>query len=85
MANVTLTISRTSPAGSINRDKDFSDADLDRLQAAASAQLQEGGIANPSNGQIVQFLFDRIIADFKTFTRNHENRVANAARSNIGL
>lgn len=85
MANIQLTITRSSPAGAVNRNKDFSDADLDRLQAAASAELRDQGIANPTNGQIAQYLFDRVVADFKSFTRNQETRAAEAGRTTIGL
>jgi hypothetical protein len=85
MANLSVTFTRTSPAGSISRNKDYSDADLDRLNAAVTAELQEQGIASPTNGQIADYLFDRVKADFKTFTRNSEDRAANVARTTIGL
>ena len=85
MANLSITFTRTSPAGSISRNKDYSDTDLDRLNAAATAELQSQGTDNPTNGQIADYLFARVKADFTTFTRNHEARAAEAARSNIGL
>lgn len=85
MANLRLTITRTSPSGSISPNKDFSDSDLDRLQAAAIAQLQEQEISNPTSAQIANYLFSRVVADFKTFTRNHEAKADEASRTNIGL
>jgi hypothetical protein len=72
MANLSITFSRTSPSGSISRNKDYSDADLDRLNAAATKELQEQGIASPTNGQIADYLFNRVKADFITFTRSQE-------------
>ena len=85
MANLSITFTRTSPSGSVSRNKDYSDADLDRLNAAATAALQEQGVENPTNGQIADYLFNRIKADFKTFTRHHETRAAEVARTTIGL
>lgn len=85
MANIQLTITRTAPPGALNRNRDFTDADLDRLQAAATAALREQEIANPTQNQIVQYLFDRVVADFKSFTRNQEDKAANLTRTSIGL
>lgn len=85
MANLSVTFTRTSPAGALIRNKDFSDADLDRLQAAATIQLQSQQIANPTQNQIADYLFARVVADFKTFTLNSENTAANTSRATIGL
>lgn len=85
MATLTMTIARGSPAGSVNRSRNFSDADLDRLQAAATAQLQSQGIASPTQNQIADYLFDRIVADFKTFTHMQETAAADLTVTTIGL
>ena len=85
MANLSITFTRTSPAGSVTRNRDYSDADFDRLQAAAIAELQAQEIPNPTNGQVADYLFSRIRADFKNLTRNHETRAADQSRTNIGL
>ena len=85
MATLTLTIARASPVSSVNRSKNFDDADLGRLQTAATARLQEDGIPSPTQGQIADYLFARVVADFKTFTRNQEASNAAAAVTTIGL
>jgi hypothetical protein len=85
MANIQLTIARTSPVSSFSRNKDFSDGDLDRLLAAATAQLKDQGIANPTQSQLADYLFARLTADFKTLSRNSETSAAAAAVTNIGL
>lgn len=85
MANLSVTFTRSSPAGSISRNKDYTDADLDRLNAAATRELQAQGIASPTTGQIADYLFSRIKADLTTFTKNSEDTAANATRATIGL
>lgn len=85
MANFSITITRASPAGSVSRNKTFSDNDLDRLQAAVIAELNEQEIPNPTQNQIADYIFARIVADLKVFTRNRESQQAAAAVTNIGL
>lgn len=85
MANVNLSISRTSPVSSFTRNKDFSDADLDRLMAAATVALRAQEIPNPTQNQIADYLFSRVVADFKNFTNNQEAATANTSRISIGL
>lgn len=72
MANLSITFTRTSPAGSVSRNKDYSDADLDRLNAAATKELQSQGVTSPTTGQIADYLFGRVKAEFINFTKAQE-------------
>jgi hypothetical protein len=72
LANFSVTFTRTSPAGSISRNKDFTDADLDRLNAAATKELQSQGVTSPTTGQIADYLFGRVKAEFINFTKAQE-------------
>jgi hypothetical protein len=50
--------------------KTFSAAVRDDIRNTAIAQLQENGIPNPTNQDIIEYLRDRAIADWKTWRRN---------------
>lgn len=85
MANFSATFTRTSPAGSISRNKDFTDAELDRLNAAVVKELQSQGTANPTNGQIADYTFGILKARLIEFTKSQEAQTATTIIMPIGL
>lgn len=50
--------------------KTFSAAVRDEIRNAVIAQLRENGTPNPTNQEIIDYLRDRALADWKTFLRN---------------
>lgn len=79
MATLTLSI------GPLSSAKTISAAHQTRLQAAATAKLQEQEIASPTNQQIIDYLMARIIADFTNLTRQVEQAQANAGVTPIAI
>jgi hypothetical protein len=50
--------------------KTFSAAVRDQIRDLVIAQLQENGVGSPTNQDIIYYLRDRAVADWKTFLRN---------------
>jgi hypothetical protein len=50
--------------------KTFSAAVRDEIRNAVIAHLQEQGVENPTNQQIIEFLRDHAVSGWKTFIRN---------------
>jgi len=50
--------------------KTFSAAVRDEIRDTVIAQLQENGIPSPTNQEIIDYLRDRAVADWKTWLRN---------------
>lgn len=66
-----FTFSFDTGAGTVSsQSKVFNAATRDEIRNAVIVQLQEQGILSPTNQQIIDYLRDRAVAEWKTFARN---------------
>lgn len=80
MANLNITIGGTG-----STPKTISAAHLTRLQNAAAARLQQQGIPNPTNQQMIDYLQARAVADWTNFVREVETEQAAASVAGIAI
>ena len=81
----TLTLSLTTPSGTLTQTRTVTDADETRLLNAIQGFATAQGLPAPNAAQSFGLLMDRIVADTITFVRGQENAAATSGVTSIGI